>query len=107
MDAQERGDLTTLHSEVRAGRPDDQDRLIRAVYRGLRRTAEGRSNLHQALERLAQVHPHQARIVTLRLLGGLSVPEVTETPAVSDTTVESDWRFARAWLRGQLGGSDQ
>jgi hypothetical protein len=35
----------------------------------------------------------------------LSVPEVAESLAVSDTTIESDWRFARAWLRGQLGGT--
>jgi hypothetical protein len=35
----------------------------------------------------------------------LSVPEVAETLAVSDTTIESDWRFARAWLKGQLGGT--
>jgi DNA-directed RNA polymerase specialized sigma24 family protein len=106
MDSQERCDLTALLSEARAGRPDAQDRLIRAVYSELRRTAEGRSELHQALERLAQVHSHQARVVTLRFFGGLSVPEVTETLAVTDTTVESDWRFARARLRGQLGGSD-
>jgi hypothetical protein len=43
--------------------------------------------------------------VDLRFFGGLSVPEVAETLAVSDTTIESDWRFARAWLQGQLGGT--
>ena len=42
-----------------------------------------------------------------RFFGGLSIPEVAETLGVSDTTVETDWRFARAWLRGQLGGSEQ
>jgi RNA polymerase sigma-70 factor (ECF subfamily) len=63
--------------------------------------------LHQALERLGQAHPRQAEVVTLRFFGGLSVADVALTLAVSDTTVESDWRFARTWLRGQLGGSDQ
>jgi hypothetical protein len=38
------------------------------------------------------------------LIGGLSVPEAAEALGVSDTTIESDWRFARAWLKGQLGG---
>ena len=61
--------------------------------------------LHEALERLAQDHPRPAQVVTLRFFGGLSVPEVAETFAVSDTTIESDWRFARAWLKGQLGGT--
>ena len=61
--------------------------------------------LHEALERLAQAHPRQAQVVDLRFFGGLSVPEVAEVLEVSGTTVESDWRFARAWLRGQLGGS--
>ena len=36
---------------------------------------------------------------------GRTVPEVAESLAVSDTTIESDWRFARAWLKGQLGGT--
>jgi RNA polymerase sigma factor (TIGR02999 family) len=62
-------------------------------------------DLHDALERLAQDHPRPAQVVDLRFFGGLSVPEVAETLAVSDTTVESDWRFARAWLKGQLGGT--
>jgi RNA polymerase sigma factor (TIGR02999 family) len=61
--------------------------------------------LHEALERLAQDHPRPAEVVTLRFFGGLSVPEVAEALAVSDTTIESDWRFARAWRKGRLGGT--
>jgi RNA polymerase sigma factor (TIGR02999 family) len=190
MEAEGRGDLTAILSEIRAGRPDAQDRLIRAIYDELRRTAgrlmrrerpghtlqpsalvheallrlrDGDAladipnrrylfaaaaqamrqvlvdharhrrtrkrgghrvrvpldqvlasfeeqgleviDLHQALDRLAQAHPRQAQVVTLRFFGGLSVPEVAETLEVSDTTIESDWRFARAWLKGQLGGT--
>jgi DNA-directed RNA polymerase specialized sigma24 family protein len=61
--------------------------------------------LHEALERLAQTYPRPARVVTLRFFGGMSVPEVAEILELSDTTIESDWRLARAWLRGQLGGT--
>src|SRR5262249_42565018 len=61
--------------------------------------------LHEALEGLAQAHPRHAQVVALRFFGGLSGPEVAAALEVSDTTVESDWRFARAWLRGRLGGS--
>jgi RNA polymerase sigma factor (TIGR02999 family) len=63
--------------------------------------------LHEALDRLAQAHPRPAQVVTLRFFGGLSVPEVAESLAVSVTTVESDWRFARAWLKGHLGGEQR
>jgi RNA polymerase sigma factor (TIGR02999 family) len=59
--------------------------------------------LHEALDRLTQAHPRPAEVVTLRFFGGLSVPEVAEVLGISDTTVEGDWRFARAWLRGALG----
>ena len=62
-------------------------------------------DLHEALERLARTHPRPAQVVELRFFGRLSVPEVADTLEVSVTTVESDWRFARAWLRGQLGDS--
>lgn len=62
-------------------------------------------SLHEALERLAGSHHRPAQVVELRFFGGLSVPEVAEALGVSDTTVEADWRFARAWLRGQLGGT--
>jgi RNA polymerase sigma factor (TIGR02999 family) len=61
--------------------------------------------LHEALEQLAQDHPRPAQVVTLRFFGGLSIPEVAQNLGVSDTTIESDWRFARAWLKGQLGGT--
>jgi RNA polymerase sigma factor (TIGR02999 family) len=192
MSAEERGDLTAMLSEIRAGCPDAKDRLIQAIYGELlhsarvmmrrerrdhtlqasalvneavmrllggealteipdrrrlyavavqamrqvlvdharRRNAgkrEGRwdrvpldevlenfetqgldvIDLHQALERLAESYPRHARVVELRFFGGMSIPEVVETLGVSDTTVETDWRFARAWLRGKLGGSDQ
>jgi RNA polymerase sigma-70 factor, ECF subfamily len=59
--------------------------------------------LHEALQRLALGHPRPAQVVELRFFGGLTMPEVAETLDVSNTTAESDWRFARAWLRGQLG----
>jgi RNA polymerase sigma factor (TIGR02999 family) len=59
--------------------------------------------LDEALGRLAGAYPRPAQVVDLRFFGGLSVPEVARTLEVSETTVEADWRFARAWLRGQLG----
>jgi RNA polymerase sigma factor (TIGR02999 family) len=189
LGAEQPGDLTAILNEARSGSPDARERLVRAIYAELRRTAgrlmrhERRDHtlqasalvheallrflkgdaladipnrrylfaaaaqamrqvlvdyarrrrarkrdgnrvrvpldqvlvgfeeqgldviaLHEALERLARDHPRPAQVVTLRFFGGLSVPEVAEILEVSDTTIESHWRFARAWLKGQLGG---
>ena len=190
MDTERRGDLTAILNEARSGDADARDRLVRAIYAELRRTAGGLMRrerpghtlqttalvheallrlldgdtladvptrrylfaaaaqamrqvlvdharrrharkregnrvrvpldqvlagfdqqgldviaLHEALEALARAHPRQAQVVDLRFFGGLTVPEVAAMLDVSDTTVESDWRFARAWLKGRLGGT--
>ena len=44
--------------------------------------------------------------MTLRYFGGMTVPEVAEALGVSTVTVERDWRLARAWLVGRLGGDE-
>jgi RNA polymerase sigma-70 factor, ECF subfamily len=58
--------------------------------------------LDEALERLAQIDPRQARIVELRFFGGLTVEEVAESLGLSKRTVEGDWALARAWLLREL-----
>jgi RNA polymerase sigma factor (TIGR02999 family) len=58
--------------------------------------------LHEALERLAGLHERQSQVVTLRFFGGLTVEEIAGQLGVSVSTVESDFRIARAWLRQQL-----
>ena len=62
--------------------------------------------VHEALDRLAERDGRQAQIMTLRYFGGMTVPEVATALGVSTVTVERDWRLARAWLAGQLGGGD-
>lgn len=59
-------------------------------------------SLDEALGRLTQFDARLAGVVELRFFGGLSVPEVAEALDVSVTTVERDWRLARAWLRKEL-----
>ncbi len=58
--------------------------------------------LEAALEKLAARSERQARIVELRFFGGLTIPETADALEVSETTVEDDWRFARAWLNREL-----
>ncbi len=62
--------------------------------------------VHEALDRLAELNGRQAQVMTLRYFGGMTVPEVAAALGVAAVTVERDWRLARAWLVGQLGGLD-
>jgi RNA polymerase sigma factor (sigma-70 family) len=62
--------------------------------------------VHEALDRLAELDPRQAQVMTLRYFGGMTVPEVAAALGVSVVTVERDWRMARAWLAGQLREGD-
>lgn len=62
--------------------------------------------IHEALDRLAALDGRQSQVMTLRYFGGMTIPEVAAALGVSAVTVERDWRLARAWLAGQLGGGD-
>lgn len=59
-------------------------------------------DLDGALEDLAAKYPRQARVVELRGFGGLTREEVAEAIDISVSTVEDDWRFAKAWLSRAL-----
>ena len=58
--------------------------------------------LHDALDVLAGLHQRQGQVVELRFFGGYTVEEIAEQLGVSVSTVESDFRKATAFLRGQL-----
>jgi len=58
--------------------------------------------LDDALTRLSALNPRQAQVVELRFFGGLPVEEVAAVLRVSRSTIEADWRMARAWLAVRL-----
>jgi RNA polymerase sigma-70 factor (ECF subfamily) len=58
--------------------------------------------LNEALNELEQVHPRQSQVVEMRFFGGFSVKETADALNISISTVESDFRIARAWLRVKL-----
>lgn len=60
----------------------------------------------QVLERLAATHPRQAKVVELRLWGGLTVDEIAEFLGRSRPTVERDWALGRRRLVRDLRRSD-
>jgi len=59
-------------------------------------------DLEECLDRLASLDARQARVVELRVFGGLTVEEAAEALGVSRATVEVDWRVAKAWLHREL-----
>lgn len=58
--------------------------------------------LDDALKVLATLHERQSQIVELRFFGGLTETEIAEVLQISERTVRSDWRMARAWLQREL-----
>ncbi|CAN5706598.1 MAG: sigma-70 family RNA polymerase sigma factor [Pyrinomonadaceae bacterium] len=60
--------------------------------------------IDEALNRLANLDPQQARVVELRFFSGLNVEETATALGVSPKTVKRDWSVARAWLRREIGG---
>jgi RNA polymerase sigma factor (TIGR02999 family) len=59
--------------------------------------------LDEAIGQLRAAKPHVAEVVLLRYFTGLSVEETADVIGRSVSSVTRDWRFARAWLAGQLG----
>lgn len=60
--------------------------------------------LDEALTTLGALDDRKARVVELRFFAGLTAKEAAEALGASETTVDDDWAFARAWLRSRLGG---
>lgn len=58
--------------------------------------------LEDALRRLEQVDARKAQILELHYFGGLTYAEMAEVMALSASTVDTELRFAKAWLRAQL-----
>ncbi len=58
--------------------------------------------LDDALGRLSEVNPRQARVVELRYFGGLSVEQIASVLGIAPRSVKRDWSVARIWLFKEL-----
>jgi RNA polymerase sigma factor (TIGR02999 family) len=76
----------TLVEESAAAAPRDLDLLA----------------LDESLSELSALDARQARIVELRFFGGLTQEEVADVLGLSLTTVNREWRLAKAWLYQRL-----
>jgi len=58
--------------------------------------------LDDALTTLAQVDARRARVIELRVFGGLTIEEAAEVLGLSPQSVRRDWKLAKAWLLREL-----
>jgi RNA polymerase sigma factor (TIGR02999 family) len=63
-------------------------------------------DIDEAMRALAELNPRQARVAELRFFGGMTVIEAAHVLGISKSTVEEEWRFARAWLSARLCDED-
>lgn len=61
--------------------------------------------LDEILKRLSGLSQRMARVVEMRVFGGMTHQEVAEVLSVSERTAADDWSVARRWLARELGGA--
>ena len=62
--------------------------------------------LDEALERLAARDERKARIIELHYFAGLTYEQAAAALGISPATVHRELRFAKAWMRRELGPPD-
>jgi RNA polymerase sigma-70 factor, ECF subfamily len=58
--------------------------------------------LDEAMKNLEAIDPLKSQVVELRYFVGLSIEETAKALGISTTTVDREWRKAKAWLRGEI-----
>ncbi len=61
-------------------------------------------DLDVALNELAEFDELQAKIIELRYFGGLTYEQTAQVLEISVSTVQREWRIARAWLFKKING---
>jgi len=59
--------------------------------------------LAAAFDKLDCLDRRKADIVKMRVVWGMTVNEVAESLGVSPSSVDRDWRFAKAWIADEVG----
>jgi RNA polymerase sigma factor (TIGR02999 family) len=61
--------------------------------------------VHEALDKLAVLHPDKAELVKLRYFAGLTLQEAADVLGISRATADRHWGFARTWLYCEISRS--
>lgn len=94
-------DHARRHNAEKRGHDFQKLSLDENIDRAVERSTELIA-LDDALKALAAFDPQKARVVELRYFGGLSVEETADVMGVTATTIKRHWRFAKAWLHGEM-----
>jgi RNA polymerase sigma factor (TIGR02999 family) len=60
--------------------------------------------LNEALEKLERQDKRKAELVKLRFFAGLTIEEAARALDIATSTADSDWYYARSWLRVEMEG---
>jgi RNA polymerase sigma factor (TIGR02999 family) len=60
--------------------------------------------LNEALEKLEHQDRRRAEVVKLRFFAGLTIEETALALNISTSTADTDWAYARCWLRLEMEG---
>jgi len=61
--------------------------------------------LNDAMEKLTEFDARQCKVVELRFFAEMTTEEIAHVLDISPSTVEREWRMARAWLSAELAGA--
>jgi RNA polymerase sigma factor (TIGR02999 family) len=80
---------------------------VDAIALAIHATPDQLLAIDDALARLAHEDAAAARLVELRYFAGLTVEEAGKALSMSTATAYRHWKYARAWLHGELLGAEE
>lgn len=95
-------DHARSHRAAKRGGGATKQELDESVFAGVVDDDEGFRIAEDALEALAAEHERAALVVTLKVFGGLTIPEIAREVKVAERTVKNDWALARERLAAIL-----
>ena len=91
-------DHARSHRAGKRGGGATKQELDESIFPSVTADDEGFRIAEQALETFAQEHERAALVVTLKVFGGLTIPEIAREVRVAERTVKNDWALARERL---------
>ena len=91
-------DHARSHRADKRGGGAAKQELDESVFPSVRADDEGFRIAEEALEKLAEEHERAALVVSLKVFGGLTIPEIAQEVKVAERTVKNDWSLARERL---------
>ena len=86
------------HSAKKRGGGASKQELDESIFPSIRRDDEGFEVAEKALEILAKEHERAALVVSLKVFGELTIPEIAQEVKIGERTVKNDWALARERL---------